>query len=101
MSDPYLSNGRWYIPKDPDDDRFYYADISQDLTDSATTAVSVVTIVSGVTVSLPAVIIGSILKIKLIGLDVSASPVNFCTFRVTCANTEVFDRTIFFVREDH
>lgn len=101
MSDPYLSNGKWYIPKDPDDDRFYYADISKDLTDSGTTALTVATIVSGVTVSSAAVIIGSILKVKLIGLDVTASPVNFCTFRVTCANTEVFDRTIFFVREDH
>lgn len=101
MSDPYLKNDKWYIPKDPDDDRFYYADITKDLSDSGTTASSVATIVAGVTVTVPAVIIGSILKVKLSGLDVSASPVNFCTFRVTCANTEQFDRTIFFVREDH
>lgn len=101
MSNPYFSNGKWYIPKDPDDDRFYTIDVAQDLTDSATTAATVVAIVAGVTVTRVPLIQGSKIVVKLSGLDVSPNGLNFCTFRITCANTEQFDRTIWFVREDH
>jgi hypothetical protein len=101
MSDPYLSQGKWIVPKDPEDQRYYTADVTKDLTDSATTAVSVVTIVAGVVVLEAAVISGTKIIIKLGSLDVSTSPLNYCTFRVTCANTEVFDRTMWFVKEDH
>lgn len=101
MSNPYLQNGKWYIPKDPDDERFYTADVAQDLTDSNTTVASVATIVSGVTVVTAAVFNGSKLTVKLGGLDITPNGQNFCTFRVTCANSEIFDRTIWFVREDH
>lgn len=101
MSNPYFSNGKWYIPKDPDDDRFYSADVTQDLLDANTTAISVITIEAGVTVTKVAEVQGSKMIVKLTGLDVAANALNFCTFRITCANTEVFDRTIWFVREDH
>ena len=46
---PYQADGKWFIDKDPNDERYYVANIANDLTDSATTAVSVETIVSGVT----------------------------------------------------
>lgn len=101
MSEATLVGGKWIMPKDPDDQRYYTADVTKDLADSGTTAASVTCIVSGVNIIEAAVIVGTKCVVKLGGLDVTTSPVNFCTFRVTCANTEVFDRTIWFVREDH
>jgi hypothetical protein len=98
---PYQENGKWYIDKDPDDKRYYVADITNDLTDSATTAQSVEAVVSGVTVLEGPTIQGSKIIVKLGGLDVSANAVNSCTFRVTCSNTEQFDRTIYFKRVDN
>lgn len=106
MSDPTIISGYWTIPKDPDDISFFRGNISQDLADRGTTAVSVAEIVAGVTVATPtaiSVVAGvTWLIVKLSGLDVlNTPPVNFCTFRVTCANGEQFDRTIKFIREDH
>ena len=98
---PYQLDGKWYIDKDPSDERYYAANIQNDLTDSATTAVSVVTVVAGVVVLEPAAIQGSLIAVKLGGLDIAANAENFCTFRVTCANTEKFDRTIHFKRVEN
>lgn len=101
MSNPYLLNNKWMVPKDPDDERFYKFGFAQDLADSSTTALSAVAIVAGVTVATPPVIQGTDVIVKLGGLDVGANAQNFCTIRLTCANTEKIDRTMWFVREDH
>lgn len=101
MSDPYLLNNKWMVPKDPDDERFYKFGFAKDLTDSATTGASAAAIVAGVTVATPPVIQGTDVIVKLAGLDVTANAQNFCTIRLTCANGEKIDRTMWFVREDH
>lgn len=98
---PYQIDGKWYIDKDPNDERYYVANIQNDLTDSATTAVSVATVVAGVSVLEPASLQGHLIAVKLGGLDTSANAENFCTFRVTCANSEKFDRTIWFKRVEN
>lgn len=99
---PYLKDGKWTIDKDPEDKRYYVADISQDLTDSNTTAASVTCVVAGVTVLEGPEIQGSKIVVKLGGLDTATSgAVNYCTFRVVCANSEQFDRTIYFNRVDN
>ena len=98
---PTLINGKWTIYKDPDDQRFYKADVSSDLAEMATTAVSVAAVVVGVSILTAAVMSGTTAIVKLGGLDVGVNPVNYCTFRITCANGEVFDRTIWFIRVDN
>lgn len=98
---PYQKEGKWWIDKDPEDKKFYVADVSQDLVDGATTATSVEAIVQGVEVLVPAVVQGSLMVVKLGGMDVSPNAENYCTFRVTCANTEQFDRTIYFNKVDN
>lgn len=99
---PYEKDGKWYIDKDPEDKRYYVADVTNDLTDSDTTATSVECVVAGVTVlEGPSIQAGKIV-VKLGGLDTASSgAVNYCTFRVTCANSEQFDRTIYFNRVDN
>lgn len=101
MTVPVLINGRWTCYKDPDDQDFYFADITRDLADRGTTAISTTAIVSGVSILTAASVSGNIITAKLGGLDTSPSPVNYCTFRTTCANTAVFDRTIWFIRVDN
>jgi hypothetical protein len=106
-SEPYEKNGKWWIDKDPNDKLYYVGNISQALIDSATTAVDVEAIVEGVEVlegpelqdgpGLPA---GSLIAIKLGGMGDEGTD-SFCTFRVTCANTEQFDRTICFNRVEN
>lgn len=98
---PYLKDGKWTINKDPEDKRYYVADITNDLTDSNTTAASVTCVVAGVTVVEGPEIQGSKIVVKLGGLDTAPNAVNYCTFRVTCANSEQFDRTIYFNRVDN
>lgn len=94
----YTKGGKQYFDKDPDDQLFYVANIAADLTDSATTAVSYTLITSGVTVlqqAAPQGTNGSLLAVKIGALTtVTGDP--FVTFRVTCANGEQFDRTIYF-----
>jgi hypothetical protein len=101
MSNPYLQNGKWFVPKDPDDIRYYKFGFAQDLTDSGTTAVSAIAIVAGVTVAVAPVVSGTDVIVKLGGLDITDGAANFCTIRLTCANTEQIDRTMWFIREDH
>jgi hypothetical protein len=106
MSNPTLVGGKWIVYKDPDDIRYYKYGFAQDLTDSGTTAASAVAILSGVTLATDNTganprIVGTDVIVKLSGLDISANPTNFCTIRLTCANGEQIDRTMWFVREDH
>lgn len=108
MSEPALVAGKWRVPKDPDDKRLYKFGFAKDLTDSATTAVSAVALVGGVVVepippSSQAVplVAGTDVLVMLSGLDVTANALNFCTIRLTCANGEQIDRSLWFDREDH
>ncbi|MBD8724666.1 hypothetical protein IFT43_14980 [Oxalobacteraceae sp. CFBP 13708] len=93
---PYLEAGKWWSEKHPLDERYWVADISIDLEERGTTATSVERIVAGVTVLEEPVIQGKLILVKLGGFNAATGAVNFCTFRVTCANGERFDRTIGF-----
>lgn len=101
MTDPVKIDGKWTVRKDPDDIRFYKFGFAQDLADSDTTAASALAIVAGVTVAVAPVIAGTDVIVKLGGLDTTKDALNFCTIRLTCANGEQIDRTMWFVREDH
>jgi hypothetical protein len=101
MANPTFVNGKWIVLKDPDDIRFYKFGFANDLADSGTTAASAIAIVAGVTVAVAPVISGTDVIVKLAGLDLAAGAANFCTIRLTCANGEQIDRTMWFVREDH
>jgi hypothetical protein len=93
---PYLEAGKWWSEKHPLDERYWVADITIDLAERGTTAVKVDAIVAGVTVLQDPVIQGKLIPVKLSGFNAATSAVNFCTFRITCANGERFDRTIWF-----
>jgi len=95
---PYEKDGRWWIDKDRNDKRFYVADVTNDLVDSATTAVSFEAIPTGVTLlekGEPQGEHGGLLPVKLDGMG-GEDEDSFCIFRVTCENGEQFDRTIWF-----
>ena len=57
--------------------------------------------VAGVTVLVQPAIQGSLLVVKLGGLDVAAGAANSCTFPFVCANGEKFVRTINFNKVDN
>jgi len=96
---PYLEAGKWWSEKHPLDERYWVANITIDLAERGTTAVSVEAIVAGVTVLQQPVIQGKLIPVKLGGFNAATNAVNFCTFRVTCANGERFDRTIWFKQQ--
>jgi hypothetical protein len=96
---PYLEAGKWWSEKHPLDERYWVANLTIDLAERGTTAVSVEAIVAGVTVLQQPVIQGKLIPVKLGGFNAATGAVNFCTFRVTCANSERFDRTIWFKQQ--
>jgi hypothetical protein len=98
---PYFKNGKWFVDKDPDEESYYVADVSQELADRATTITSVEVLVGGVTKLEGPSVQGSLIVVKLKGMDVSDGADNFWTARVTCANTERFDRTTWLNRVDN
>lgn len=93
---PYLREGRWTADKHPLDQRYYVADVTADLRERNTTAKSVTAIVAGVAVLEQPVIQGNLIPVKLGGFNAAPDASNFCTFRITCANGERFDRTLWF-----
>ena len=96
-----LKDGRWTKGKDPAADVFYDIDFSAYLAGAGTTLSTVLsTIVQGVTVTVPAVIDGAKVVVKLSGLDVTAGALNFCRFRLRCSNTETFEATMWFERSE-
>ena len=110
MADPYLLNNKWMVPKDPDDIRWYKFGFAKDLTDSSTTPRAsnpLLAICAGVAlVTHPGggpnlYMSGTDAYAYLGGLDVGSNAQNFCTVRLTCANGEQIDRTMWFIREDH
>lgn len=96
---PYLEAGKWWAAKHPLDERYWVADITIDLAERGTTAASVVAIVAGVVVLEQPVIQGKLIPVKLGGFNAATGAANFCTFRITCANGERFDRTIWFKQQ--
>jgi hypothetical protein len=100
---PYLKNGKWFVDSDPDDKLYYVGDVTNALVDGGTSAVSFEPIVEGGTLlekGSPQGDRGGLLPVKLTGMG-GADTESFCTFRVTCANTEQFDRTIYFKKVDN
>lgn len=97
---PYLVGDKYMIDKDPDDQLWYIANVIAQLTDSATTAVSFEPIVQGVELlekAAPQGNLNGLLPVKL-GSMGAVGTESSCIFRVTCANGEQFDRTIYFNR---
>lgn len=95
---PYQQDGRWTIDKHPLDEFYCVADISFDLAESQTTAASVIAVPGGVTVLEQPVVQGALIPVKVGGLDELSDADNFCTLRVTLANGEQIDRTIWFAK---
>jgi hypothetical protein len=110
MSDPTIKDGRWTVPKDPDDIRFYKFGFAKALTDSNTTPHATrppIAICAGVSLAVHPdglsnlFVSGTDVVAYLGGLDLTANAANFCTIRLQCANGEQIDGTMWFVREDH
>lgn len=78
------------------DQLYFIGDFTKDLTDGGTTAESVAPVSVGLTVLEGPTLQGALGVVKIGALDLSARAVNTFTFRVTCANGEVFDRTFVF-----
>lgn len=76
------------------DKLYFVGDFSKDLNDGATTAASIAYVAVGVAVIEAPTLQGALGVVKLGALDITPGAVNSLTFRVTCANNEVFDRTI-------
>jgi len=93
---PYYRDGKWWSDKVPDDERYYVADMSIDFAEADTTGARVEAIVKGVVALEQPVIQGTLIPVKLGGLDELRGALNFCTFRVTLANGEQIDRTLWF-----
>lgn len=90
-----LEKGKNVLEKDPNDKLYYAANIGADLANSSTTAASVIAVAEGVEVLEGPEIQGNVIIVKLGGMGTGITD-SFCTFRVTCANSEQFDRTIYF-----
>lgn len=87
------------IDVDPDDINNIVGDVTKDLTDRVTTAASVVAVLSNVTALQGPTIEGTLIKAQvqmLVPAGATAATVYSITFRITCANGERFDRTIYF-----
>lgn len=95
-TDPAYRGGKWYVSKGINDELFYAGDISKQLADSGTTAVSVSAIAVGVTAISPPTLQGSVVVVKIGGFNIASD--NYVTLRIVCENGERFDRTIIFER---
>lgn len=97
---PYLVGDKNTIDKDPDDKLYYVANVTAALVDGATSTASFDVIVQGVELiekGAPQGNLGGLLPVKL-GSMGALNTESYCTFRVTCANGEQFDKTIYFNR---
>ena len=108
MKEPSKIGGRWTVDRDVDEISYYGADITQELIDRATTAVSVVLVLVGVAqVELPEIVTASLegaertYVVALLGPIAEESPADWkWVARVTCANGERFDKTTWFNKVD-
>lgn len=110
MSDkkPTLVDGKWTVDRDPDEKSHYAADITEELTDRATTAVSVELILVGVVqIEAPDIQVVTVEGVErtyivafLGGTDTEPPTGWKWVARVTCANGERFDKTTWFNKVD-
>ena len=96
---PYQKDGKWFIDVDPDDQNYVVANVANDLLDRNTTVTGVACIASDVTVLEGPNAQSSLMVAKVQAIAGSVDP--RVTFRMTCANSERFDRTIYFNLEEH
>lgn len=95
---PYLVAGDWTLDVDPNDKVFYVADVTEWLTDNATTATSFDLVTDGVTVlekGAPQGDRGGLLPVKL-EMTAGEFATRLCTFRTTTADGQQFDKTMKF-----
>lgn len=94
----FLNQGRWFILKDENESLYYAWDIEPDLMAAQTDIVEVEGVVEGATLDMGPIAQGTVLIARVSGGDSSMNydTMNLLTFRVTCTNGEVFDRTIYF-----
>lgn len=105
---PVKIGEKWTVDRDPDEKSYYAADITQELSDRATTAVSVELVLVGVVqLGLPAIQTASLEGIQrtyvvaFLGGTDSEPPEGWkWVARVTCANSERFDKTTWFNKVD-
>lgn len=109
MKAPTLVNGRMICDRDPDEESYYGADITQELLDRNTTAASVVLVLSGVKQladpQLQTSTIAGVSKTFAVAFlgnvtDGTLPQGSFWTARVRCVNGESFDKTTWFNRAD-
>ena len=99
---PYQGPKGWTLDVDPDDINFVVWDVTKDLSDRATTASSVTMVSSGLTASQGPTIQGtSIIALLSVNSGITNTQAPSATMRITCANGERFDRTVYFNLEDH
>lgn len=93
---PYLVGVKWTIDVDPNDKNYVVGILAKDLTDRATTISAVSAVTAGVTVLEGPTAQGTSV-ISKVTMDTSVPDSDHSlTLRVVCANTEQFDRTIYF-----
>lgn len=108
MKKPTKVGTKWMVNRDPDEISHYAADITQELIDRATTAVSVELVLIGVKQLEEPEIVRATLNgvqrtyiVAFLGPIVGAIPTGWkWTARVTCANKERFDKTTWFDEVD-
>lgn len=95
--------GKWTIPKDPDSKLIYSGNIEDWLADSGSTIDTVIALPTGVTVTPGSTgHQGSKIYSRVEGLDVTnEESVNKLTWRVTLADTQTEDFTIYFSRGEN
>ncbi len=106
--EPIKIGDKWTVDRDVDEISHYLADITQELIDRATTAVSVVLVLAGVAqVEQPSIQVATLEGVQrtyvvaLLGPVDGPRPADWrWVARVTCANGERFDKTTWFNEVD-
>jgi hypothetical protein len=105
---PTKTSEKWTVARDPDEKSHYAADITDELADRATTAVSVELVLVGVVqLELPQIQVATLAGVQrtfvvafLGGTDTDPPDGWKWVARVTCANGERFDKTTWFNKVD-
>jgi hypothetical protein len=106
--EPTKVGDKWMVDRDPDEKSHYAADITQELIDRATTAVSVELVLVGVVqLELPQIQVATLAGVQrtyvvafLGGTDAVPPEGWKWVARVTCTNGERFDKTTWFNKVD-
>ena len=104
----YKVGDKWMSDRDPDEESYYGADITQELLDRNTTAATVVLVLVGVVaLEEPSIQVATVDGVQrtfvvafLGGVDEELPDGWAWTARVRCANGERFDKTTYFNRVD-